>query len=300
MDDIGELGLSEVGIGSSVEARMADDEREWLSDEEIEDAYVERAREDLAEVINARPGDVFYERQLQVRFERRFYHWITSRALDQLAQDGAVASRTLALAFGESGGEVTLRFFFSKKLRYWTRKANEVSKLVAAYCDPAFNAAVGHQAEMLFDAALARQGFLPVAENAREYLGRRWEASGHNLGRIYVRDGVGYGAEIKNKLAYVEWPELEVKAEMCRALGLIPLFIVRAMPKSWIWEVVSKWDGFVLVFGYQLYPFGHASFARRVKETLGLPVDCPRAIGGGTIKRLLSWHEERRARVNLK
>jgi hypothetical protein len=128
-----------------------------------------------------------------------------------------------------------------------------VSKLVAAYCDPTFNAEVGHQAEMLFDAALARRRFMPVAENASEYQGRRWEGSGHNLDRIYVRDGVGYGAEIKNKLAYIEWPELEVKAEMCRALGLLPLFIVRAMPKSWIWEVESKWGGFVLVFGYQLF-----------------------------------------------
>jgi hypothetical protein len=124
---------------------------------------------------------VFYERQLQVRFERRFYHWITSRALDQLAQDGAVLSVPLPLAFGESGGEVTLRFFFSRKLRFWTRKAGAVAKLVAAYCDPTFNAAIGHQAEMLFDAALARQGFQPVAEDAREYQGRKWGGSEHNL-----------------------------------------------------------------------------------------------------------------------
>lgn len=275
-----------------------DDEREWLSDEDIEDAYVARAREELAEVINSRPGDVFYERQLQVRFERRFYHWITSRALDQLAQDGAVLSRTLPFTFGESGGEVTLRFFFSKKLRYWTRKANEVSKLVAAYCDPTFNAAVGHQAEMLFDAALARQGFLPVAENASEFRGRKWEGSGHNLDRIYLRDGVSYGAEIKNKLAYIDWPELEVKAEMCRSLELVPLFIVRALPKSWFWEVVSRWKGYVLLFEYQLYPFGQDAFARKIRETLELPVDCPRAIQEGTIKRLVAWHEKKLARVN--
>ena len=123
---------------------------------------------------------------------------------------------------------------------------------MAAYCDPTFNAAIGHQAEMLFDAALARQGFQPVAEDVREYQGRKWGGSGQNLDRIYVRDGVGYGAEIKNKLGYIEWPELEVKAEMRRALGLVPLFIVRALPKSWFWEVVSRWKGFVLVFGYQL------------------------------------------------
>ena len=278
---------------------MADDEeREWLSDEEFEDKYVERARRDLAQVINCRPEDVFYERQLQVRFERRYYHSVTARALDQLAADGEVLSQRLPFTFGESGGEVPLRFFFSKKLRYWTRKANEIRKLVAAYSDPMFNAAVGHQAELLFDVALAREGFMPVAENVSEYHGRRWEASGHNLDRIYVRDGVGYGAEIKNKLGYMEWPELEVKAEMCRALGLVPLFIVRALPKSWVWEVVSRWKGFVLVFGYQLYPFGHDAFARKIRETLELPVDCPRAIQEGTIKRLVWWHEQRLAGVN--
>ncbi len=74
-----------------------------------------------------------------------------------------------------------------------------------------------------------------------------------------------------------------------RELGLRPLFIVRMAPKSYI-EEVRQAGGFTLVFKYQLYPHGSEELAKRVKGELGLPADCPRAIGEGTVRRFLGWH----------
>lgn len=43
------------------------------------------------------------------------------------------------------------------------------------------------------------------------------------------------------------------------------------------------------MFEHQLYPFGHGEFAKEVRERLGMKMDCPRAIEGGTIERLSRW-----------
>ena len=173
-----------------------------------------------------------------------------------------------------------MRFFFSNKLRYWKRIATEVRKIVLEYSDVDFTNAFGHHAEMLFDAALPKEGFLPVAQDVKEYNGKRWDESDHNLDRIFVRDGVAYGTEIKNQLAYLEFNEFSTKLRICQHLGLRPLFIARMMPKSYIWDVVNA-GGFCLIFKYQLYPFGHRDLAERVSKRLDLPVGCPAAIEAG-------------------
>jgi hypothetical protein len=254
--------------------------REWIPDEEYLDRYVEGATAAIRELIEGRPDDVFYERQLQVLFEGRFYHWITSRALKELVQDGLVQSEYMPMGGRPSpehseGAGARMRFFFSNKLRYWTRKAKEVLRLVQVYSEVEFTNAFGHHAEMLFDAALPKAGFIPVAQHAREFGGRRWEATDHDLDRIFVRDGIAYGAEIKNRLAYIDGRLWLTKLRMCRHLGLRPLFIVRMMPKSYIYTVNDQFGGFCLIFKFQLYPFGAEALAKTVRERLGLPIDCP-------------------------
>jgi hypothetical protein len=289
-------GLKEAGRAEVVSDEYDEDaERgdEWIAEEEFIAGYVSEAKTEILSLIVGAPDGVFFERQLQVLLERRFYHWVTSRAADELAKDGQIQSGYLPLGMVRSTQETgpRMRFFYRRGLRYWVRKAAKVIDLVKRYSAQEFTYAVGHQAEMLFDAALARVGFMPVAQEAAEYEGVRWGASGHDLDRIYMRDGIAYGAEIKNKLGYVDRSELDVKLRMCRYLGLRPLMIMRALPKSWHWEVVRDWGGFCLIFGFQLYPpFGFEALAREVRDTLGLPVDCPRAIQEGTVKRLLDWH----------
>jgi hypothetical protein len=262
--------------------------------------YVDGAKQELSQLFAARPLDVFYERQLQVLLEDRYFHWITSKALRELVGEGRLRTEIVDLGFeADSAGAIypgdwnmgaNVRFFWGVRNRYWKSSARKILKLIRAYSDPQLTAAYGRQAEMLFDAALPKAGFLPIGENVNEYRGKKWTRSGHNLDRIFERDGVGYGAEIKNRLRYIDSSTLKVKLEMCEVLGLKPLFIARMMPKIYNYEVIHNRGGYALLFKYQLYPFHMVEFAATLRDQLGLPVDCPSAVQRGTIDRFLRWH----------
>jgi len=219
-----------------------------------------------------------------VIFEDDYFHWVTSRALSELAAEGHVAVEREVLP-----GTGNITFYHATAHRYWRRQAQEVIALVSRFSDPAFTAGLGAQGELMFDAALASVGFLPTARKVRAYAGKAWITTEHDLDRVFERDGVAYGAEIKNTLKYIPRDELTVKLRMCKHLGLRPLFIVRMAAKSYINEVRLE-NGFTLVFKFQLYPFGQKAFADTVRGALRIPVDCPARIADGTVQRFLKWH----------
>ncbi len=76
-------------------------------------------------------------------------------------------------------------------------------------------------------------------------------------------------------------------------LLLRPLFVVRMMPQTWVFEVIAS-GGYGMILKYQLYPPTHRDLARRVAEELQLPVDAPRALADGTMQRFLRWHGRQR------
>ena len=233
--------------------------------------------------------NVFYATQVEVRFERQFFHWVTSAALNELVDEGKLASEIIPLWPPEPKPE--LRFFWLPRLRYWLRKAKARRQLVQRFSQPAFGHALGDQGEMIFDAALGGAGFAVAAKHLKEWKDRSWRESSHNLDRVYARDGFEYGTEIKNALGYIQPKEFQAKLAMALSLRLTPLFICRAMPKTYINTVVVL-GGFCLIFGYQMYPFGHEPLAEEVTKTLGLPIG--RRIEDGTTARFVTWHEQRR------
>jgi len=138
----------------------------------------------------------------------------------------------------------------------------------------------------------ARSEFVMRGRNTRSFAGKTWEESEQNLDFIFERDGLAYGIEVKNTLGYMDHDEFEAKTRLCQFLGITPVFAVRMMPKTWINELVQA-GGFALVMKYQLYPWTHKELARRVAQELGLPVDAPRVLQDGTMRRFLDWHEEK-------
>jgi len=252
------------------------------------DPVIDRAKSELRAFVLSQPAKVFYQRQLQVIFEGRFFHWITSRALSELAAEGTLRSESLTLPQSETlSGRIVI--YRSPRHRYWRRGAREIIRLVSRFSKPEFTWALGTQGELMFDAGLPTVGFMPQGSSLRSYKGLEWTETSHDLDRVYERDGIAYGAEIKNTLGYIEKDELEVKVKMCKALGLRPLFIVRMAPKSYV-NFVAEEGGFTLIFKYQLYPFGQKAFADEIREKLGLPTDSPARIADGTLKRFLDWH----------
>jgi len=152
------------------------------------------------------------------------------------------------------------------------------------------DAALGLQGEALVLEGFARSQFVMRNRDTRSHGGRTWTQTDHDLDFVFERDERVYGVEVKNTLRYMDYAEFSTKIEMCRALGIRPVFAVRMLPKSWIHEVIGA-GGFALILKHQLYPWAHRDLARRVKTELGLPVDAPRALEGGTMARFLRWHQ---------
>ncbi len=267
------------------------------------DAVVDQAKNSIRRFFEEEPASVFYKQQLQVLFETGipnaqseaerlhpgYFHWVTSRALAELVAEGAIAVEREELP---GVGHIT--FFRSTRHRYVRRQVQGVIELVSEFSAPAFTAGLGAQGELMFAEALATVGFVPGARNVKTYGGREWRETEHDLDRVFEREGIAYGAEIKNTLKYIPHDELQLKMRMCEHLRLRPLFIVRAAAKSYI-EEVRLAGGFTLVFKFQLYPFGQKPFANRVRAALRLPVDSPTRIADGTVQRFLTWHERRLA-----
>jgi hypothetical protein len=256
-----------------------------------DDPVVQALEPQLLEFFEAYPDQVYYESQLAVLFERDYFHWVTIRALKELRESNKIGSELRELL-----PAVPLRFYFNRRNRYWRRRAREIRNLVRSFTNHEFTNALGVQGELLIDAGFPRVGFRPVASNVRSWGDRDWLKSGHDLDRVFERDGVHYGAEIKNRLGYIPQDEFRAKLEMCLELNLTPLFIARMMPRTYI-EDVRRAGGFSLLMKYQFYPISHQALATQVRNELGLPVDCPVRLQDSTLQRFLRWHEAKLQRL---
>jgi len=248
---------------------------------------VDKAKDALRHLFRERPTGVFYQQQLAVWFEDVFFHWITVSALRELAAEGRLIRDEVAMP----AGTYPLRMYRVPSHRNWKRQATRLVEMVAHYSSSDFARAVGRQGETMFDAAFPRFGFMPKGRDIREWQGRRWDRTEHDLDRVVEADGRAYGIEIKNTLKYIPRSELLIKIDMCRTLGLIPLFVMRHAAKAYNFEIIRA-GGFSLLFKDQLYPFGNEALAERVRRELELPVHCPAAVPDGVIQRFLTWHEK--------
>jgi hypothetical protein len=173
------------------------------------------------------PGStrVYYGRQIEVGLEDTFFHWITAKALGELVQEGAISFSAERTALH------TAHFYWPRGHRYARRQIAQTLKLIAEFSEPEFTRAVGHYGEMLADAGFANIGFRVSQRKVREVDGRIWSESNHDLDRLIERDGVRYGVEIKNQLAYIDLEEFGIKLAMCRYFDVRPMFVARMMPK---------------------------------------------------------------------
>jgi len=257
-------------------------EEEW-PEGRPRDKMVDKAKGALADFFEKNNEDVLYMQQLEVFFERQFFHWITSTATNELIDEGLLKFEERPLL-----GATRIKFVFGKAHRYYKRQMNEKLQVVREYSAPAIAGGCGRQAEVLFFNALANRGFLSHGQNTNECAGKKWVETEHELDFIMERDGRIYGAEVKNKWGYIDKDELDVKLAMCDLLEIRPLFIMRGSPKHYN-NIIRLAGGYAMIFEAQIYPFGQRDLVKRIKETLGLLADCPRAIPEGIIDRFMRW-----------
>jgi hypothetical protein len=243
------------------------------------------AVERLTQLFDENRSKVFFGRQLEVALEKTWFHWITNRALRSL--DGGVARlerRTLA-----NGSPVTL--CWHRTNRYPRRAAGRVMELLNAYSKHVVGHALGERGELLVLEGFARNQFVLHGRAVNSFRGRRWTTTNHDLDFVFERDGRTYGVEVKNTLGYLPKAELDAKVALALHLGVVPMFVCRALPKTWIHEVNDA-GGFCLILRWQLYPPTHRDLVDQLREEFDLPVDTPRALRDGTMKRFTDWHAE--------
>jgi hypothetical protein len=252
----------------------------------VPDSYFIEVQKKIRDIYDSDRQSVYYVRQMQIRFEKEYFHWITYNAMIGLEKIGYLKDIIVKKKKGTS-----TRYFIHKSNRYPMRKIRKMEKLIEAYSDDIVTRSCGHRAEDLFCIGLALKGFLPKGKKIRSYGGMKWKKTGHDLDFVFEKDGVAYGCEIKNTLGYIQKDELEIKLEMCEHLGLKPLFIMRGSPKTYNKMIIDK-GGFALIFEAQIYELSQAKLVNRLKKELGLPVDCPKAIPDGIIERFVKWHKK--------
>lgn len=211
-------------------------------EEEVEDEYVEEAKPALLKFLDEHRESVFYLKQIQVLFEKPFFHWVTARALYALEDEGLLGSE-----LRESPRGIRVKLVFHRSHRYRQRQADRLLALIDEMADPEVAAACGEHADVLFFNALMGRCFLAYGQDMREYRGKEWEETGHDLDFIIERDNAAYGCEVKNKWDYIGREELEVKLRMCEHLGIRPPFIMRGSPKSYNKLIIDQ-GGYALVF----------------------------------------------------
>jgi hypothetical protein len=249
----------------------------------VEDSEEAKARARLIGHFEDNPESVYYSRQLEVMFEREYFHWVTNRAIRRLVEEGRIISEPRKLGLGSE-----IKLLWHRKFRFYKRAASSVFDLVDRYSTSATDGTLGLQGEHLTMAAFARRQFLLMGEETNEYGGRTWEQSGHDLDFIFEKNGVAYGIEVKNTLGYLPVKEFVAKIRLAIHLGIRPVFVVRALPKTWT-EALIESGGYAMIMQYQFYPWTHSELATEIRTKLGLPVDTPRRIEDGTMQRFENW-----------
>ncbi len=257
------------------------------------DPYFLQAQKDIIELYENNKESVYYIRQLQVKFEKKYFHWITNNALIELYKTGYLKDLRIPKEKGTPS-----RFFMHCTKRYAKRKIRELEKIIEEYSQDYITRSCGHRAEDLFCKAFALRGFVPVAEKVREYNSTKWEKTGHDLDFVFKRDNIEYGCEVKNTLGYIEKEELDIKLEMCSFWKIKPLFIMRYAPKTYN-NIINRHGGFALLYKAQIYELSQEKLVKKIQDNIGLPVVCPKAIPAGIIDRFEKWHIKS-LNVNLK
>ncbi len=245
---------------------------------------VDRAVEALrAHFTNARGKPIrtpYYLSQLQVLHENNFFPWVVSDAVKRLTEEECFLSRldeNSIPELGELSNVSRISFYANTEAlqgeggyRVRSRILN-IAKLVDSYSDPDNSEMLGKHLEAMVKAEIRAQGFKIVGEHSAEYKGNQWTKTQHNLDLIaeLPNTKLAIGLEAKNTLDLMQASEIDIKIDICAALGIVPVFAVRWI-KPYI-ECIRLQNGFSWVFKTQMYPLGQEPMVKKLYNKLSGP-----------------------------
>lgn len=258
-------------------------EAEFKVEEYPPDQKTQECKSVLLGELEDNPNNVYYQRQIEIRFEKKYFHWVTDRAIRELKEEEKIMVDSCPIRVGKY--EDRLKVITLIGNRYYRRAAKEIARIVAEYCNPSVTRDVGLIGQELFKVAYARYGYSLKKEDAREFNGKKWEKSRKDLDFIVEKGGKYFGCEVKNTLGYIEKKELDEKLEMCVHFGIVPIFILRSAPSVWNDEIIKK-GGFVQLFETQIFPPGRKELVDKMRDNLGLPVLTSERIPDSIMERM--------------
>ena len=214
---------------------------------------------------------------LQMLLESRYPVWCVKDALGVLAGKGLVATLDRYSVPELNGLKVNPTIKFYADLRAMESEAGrqaavesaiEQARLLEEYHHPDNSKPRGDHLESLIRDLLKTLGFVIEGVHTREYGGRRWTESKDNLDIIARRPGSGLtiGVEAKNELGVMEKKEIRKKVEICRHLGVVPVFATRQnAPHT---EYIRECGGFNWSCGAQIVPSAQRDLVAKLLRTL--------------------------------
>src|SRR3989304_2473833 len=95
------------------------------------DTKIDEAKEKLRQFFNKNKDGIFYGRQLEVVFEKEFFHWIIAKSRKELIREGFLRSEEIPL-----GKNTKVDFLFKRGFRYYRRQVNKNIKIIREYSKP--------------------------------------------------------------------------------------------------------------------------------------------------------------------
>ena len=254
------------------------------------DPKTQQVKRLIIEKLGQEPKRVYFQRQLEVIYEKQFFHWVTDRAIKELQEEGKIIVDFYPIPVGTYRDAV--KMITSKSNRYYKREATRIGELVTQYSNPRVTQDTGLWGQELFKVAYGRYGFHLIAEDVNEFRGERWLASDKNIDFIVEKKGHYFGCEVKNTLGYMDKREWMEKLRMCKFFGVVPVFILRYSPTVWNYEIFKS-GGLVQLFEAQVFSPGRAELVNQLRDVLELPVMVSRKIPSSIMDRFEKLLEKR-------
>jgi hypothetical protein len=106
------------------------------------DSYFLEVQQQIREIYEKDMQSVYYARQMQIKFEKDFFHWITYNAMIGLWKLGYLRDFRIKRKTGTS-----TRYFIHKSNRYPKRQIKKMERLIEEYSDDTITRSCGHRAE---------------------------------------------------------------------------------------------------------------------------------------------------------
>lgn len=219
----------------------------------------------------------FYQSQLEILYENDYFPWIVGHALKELVREGflKLITQDKIPGFKKLTNIQKISFFVNSKAveteeeeEKIAKRSYNIAQYVDSYSSQRNSDMLGKHLESLVKAELRAQGFEIEGIHTKKYKDKEWTKSEHNLDFIakHKDSELVIGVEVKNTLNVMDPKEIDVKIEICKELGITPVFAVRWM-KPYM-DCIRLQGGFSWVFKTQMYPLGNEIFTKELYQKM--------------------------------